>query len=147
MDTNAAILAGLIRRAKAEIIVDAMAGRFAARPDQSEDGHISSFYDLHDYVDADEYGGAHDPEVMRLLQSILGFRETGDDDEPSAAFQEVILQFCDPMQQALDLWIRRGGLAAAVTRVESGFPIAPLRALDAGIPVFDFDVAELLGES
>lgn len=43
MDTNAAILAGIILRAKAQIVQDALAGHFAARPEQGKPGTITCY--------------------------------------------------------------------------------------------------------
>ncbi len=78
-----------IRHAKAEIISDAKNGTVPAT--------VSSFAELHDHVDANGYGGAFDWPIVSDTKMLA--------DEHTAYWNTV--------QDALDAWIRRGGLRKA----------------------------------
>jgi hypothetical protein len=77
-------LDGAIERGKNEIIADVVAG-----PVPRE---CNSFADLHDYVDANEYGCGLDDLPI---------------DEPA---WDEFMAFADHVQCAVDRWIRAGGI-------------------------------------
>lgn len=145
--TLAAVRAAILLRAKAEIIMDALGGRFAARPGQGKDGEIRSYSDLHDYVDANKYGGAFDEDVTNMLQDLVyvppaTLAEAEDPGEFAAdRFLEVTSQFYDPLQQDADVWITEGGLTDAVERATTDPAFqAAVRALAAGLPVAGVEI-------
>ncbi len=76
--------APVVERAKAEIRSDVASGRVPAA--------VTSFAELHDYVDANEYGGACEGEF------------DGSDEATS---------FWNRVQGEVDTWIKAGGLRPA----------------------------------
>jgi len=77
--------ATMIARGKREIREDVASGRVPAE--------VASFSELHDYVDANEYGGICDEALVSALS-----------DEQFSAIGNVV-------QDALDAWIKGGGLS------------------------------------
>lgn len=96
-------LAQTIARMKREILTDQFVGRFKARGHRT--GKITGFSDLHDYVDANEYGGFCDDEVADALIEHFGGRGLLDESLPDA-----YLDFMNAAQSAIDAWIKAGGL-------------------------------------
>jgi hypothetical protein len=151
----AAIRRAALLRAKAQIICDWIGG----------DGELfgealpASFTELHDYVDANEYGGACEPDVAAAIAGALGIVPDEDEDlaragdvgpfpERGDGFWRCVDLFWAPMQEELDLWIVRGGLREAVRLARAGHEgvdVPALRCLAAGLPVVDANVEELLG--
>jgi hypothetical protein len=72
-----------IKRAKEEILDDIETGRVPAT--------VTRFAELHDYVDANEYGG--------LCEVDLGGEET---------MSEKLMDFGNALQRQVDLWLRAG---------------------------------------
>lgn len=86
------LLPTAIARGRCEILADVLAGQVPA--------DVPTFSALHDYVDANEYGGLCD--------------ETADvarDCDPSS---DEWCEWANAVQQDLSTWIETGGLAAAV---------------------------------
>ena len=61
----------------------------------------ASFSELHDYADANEYGGLCGPDMPILA-----------DDDSNLAECHAHTDFCNAVQDALDRWIKSGGLRA-----------------------------------
>jgi hypothetical protein len=85
MDTDA--FNNAVDRAKLEIIADIAAGRVPSS--------VRTFSELHDHVDANEYGGLCDPDAY-------GKFDTG---------------FANAVQSAVDTWLAGGGHKNTTTRV------------------------------
>lgn len=119
-NVNKQVLDGLVLRAKAQIALDALNGTFSPRPAENKTGKISCYSDLHDYVDANYYGGAFEEHTMNALTGFLGFaaQPEGEPTFGSEAEQEVVYQFLNLMQEEVDRWIREGGLKVILTLVE-----------------------------
>lgn len=89
--------AELAERMKAEILADVASGVVPAS--------VASFSELHDYVDANLYGGTE-----ALLEALDA--DAPDTDEGHSA---ALVAFCDlanPAIDAVDAWIKAGGIAA-----------------------------------
>lgn len=84
MATNEQIINETIARAKTEILADVASGKVPAT--------VETFAELHDHVDANGYGG--------FFEEDSPFGVTDDDLDPNL------------IQNALDEWIRGGGLKA-----------------------------------
>ncbi len=82
-----------IARGKREIVADIEGGHVPC--------HVGSFSELHDYVDANCYGGA--------------FEESA---HPVGVSVEEWCDFWNTVQEALDGWIKSGGLADAVGGID-----------------------------
>ncbi len=80
----------VVERAKREVLSDIASGRVPPT--------VATFSELHDYVDANEYGGAceSDPDTGR------GWWD-GDESERIAA-----IDFWNRVQDAIDAWLRAG---------------------------------------
>src|SRR5262245_10541187 len=79
-----------MERARREILEDVLSGRVPF--------DVGSFAQLHDHVDANEYG--------------WGF------DQPIPLEDERVLRFCNLVQEKLDQWIASGGMAAEAQKAE-----------------------------
>lgn len=78
-----------VERSQAEILADLAEGVVNSKGDTMTADAIGSFSDLHDYVDANCYGGLCDDDYPFVIAS---------DDDPS-----------DAIQNAVDAWLRAGG--------------------------------------
>jgi hypothetical protein len=92
--------AAVINQAKREIRYDVKAGVVPAS--------VRSFSRLHDYVDANEYGGfaieeTASPTFDRLARS----------DRRSDRTLQARIDFINKVQDALDAWLKAGGLKPA----------------------------------
>ena len=85
-----------IERMKQEIIDDIKAGRVPA--------DCPSFSALHDYVDANCYGGFCEQEAMQALMDHFGGL---DEDEGMPA---ALIDYLNKTQNSIDLWIKEGGI-------------------------------------
>lgn len=85
-----------IERMKHEIIDDVSAGQVPA--------DCSSFSELHDYVDANCYGGFCEDELMQNLIDHFGGR---DEDE---GMPDAFMAYLNDAQNAIDRWIKEGGI-------------------------------------
>jgi len=90
----------VIAQMKDEIISDVMAGCVPA--------DVGDFCTLHDYRDANCYGGFCDDEVADSMLDEFG---GPDEDE---GMPEGMLDFIAACQNEIDLWLRAGGLLLAV---------------------------------
>lgn len=97
-----AMIARLVERAKEEILSDCRDGRFTA-------GEIESFGDLHDHVDANEYGGLCEDEINIEGEALFPER-TDNGTIASQGFMDA----CEAVQDLLDCWICDGGLVRSV---------------------------------
>lgn len=59
---------------------------------------VTTFGELHDFVDANEYGGLCDGEMMDALRASLDGNE------------EEVMVFANKLQDAVDGWLRGGGV-------------------------------------
>lgn len=84
MATN--FLQARIEQGKSEILADVREGVVPVVP--------ASFEELHDYVDANEYGGLTEDGFAEMFLS-----------------REEWLAFCSSVQNAIHLWIIEGGIA------------------------------------
>lgn len=81
-----------IERSKTEIVEDMHAGLVPAT--------VASFAELHEYRDANEYGG--------LTEELLNAPAEWDDAEEILAYD---IEFGNAVQDAVDAWLRLGSLA------------------------------------
>lgn len=137
MEPREALLSAVVLRAKAQIINDHLTNVFAARPAEGKSGEITCYADLHDYVDANYYGGAFEDQVSRTLALALGMQPPPpDSDEDDDTFGEVIQQFFNPMQDIVSDWIAGGGIRRVADAVAGGdISVHCVRALAAGLPL------------
>ncbi|MFZ2162246.1 MAG: hypothetical protein WAW02_08520 [Sideroxyarcus sp.] len=96
MITTIPALAETIERMKQEIIDDVKAGRVSAG--------CSSFAALHDYVDANCYGGFCEEDEMQALMDHFG----GLDD--NVGMPAALIDYLNEAQSSIDLWIKEGGI-------------------------------------
>jgi hypothetical protein len=94
-DTDAAMLKEVVGRMKREILEDVKSGQVPAT--------VKTFTELHDYVDANEYGGFCEDKFTDAL--IVHF---GGLDENTGMPQEM-LDFINAAQDAIDVWLKEGG--------------------------------------
>jgi hypothetical protein len=87
-----------VERMKREVLDDEAEGRFCA-------AEVSSFSDLHDHVDANEYGGFCEDGVADPLIAHFGGRDPVHEGMPDG-----FLDYMDKAQDAVDAWIKGGGL-------------------------------------
>lgn len=80
-------------RAKTEILADIEAGTVPAT--------VASFSELHDYVDANGYGGAFEDAVICA------------DDDSNIVDVQANVDFWNEVQNAVDAWIKAGRTDAA----------------------------------
>ena len=84
-----------IERMKQEIIEDVKAGRVPA--------DCPSFSALHDYVDANCYGGFCEDDVMQSLLDHFGGRDENE------GMPDDLMDYLNAAQDAIDRWIKEGG--------------------------------------
>lgn len=89
-DTNA-----IIERIKSEILADVKAGTVPET--------VASFSELHDYVDANCYGG------MEEIYDNFTEGSDGSDESMTAALNRVS-EIMNPAIDAVDAWIKAGGV-------------------------------------
>lgn len=89
----------VIEQMKVEILEDVSTGRVPKT--------VASFSELHDYVDANCYGGFCDDDYMKNAWGYDGFMS---DDECPDGIQDKVVAFCNAAQDAIDTWIRDGGI-------------------------------------
>lgn len=85
--------ADTLQRMKAEIIADMKAGRVP--------NTVAFFSELHDYVDANEYGGFCDDAWIVQSSAIFG----GTDSE-TGEMPEGLVTFTNECQDAIDMWLQ-----------------------------------------
>lgn len=85
-----------VERMKREVKEDVAAGRVPA--------DVGSFSELHDHVDANEYGGFCEDELADAWIEHFGGRDA-DEGMPDA-----FIAFMNDAQNAVDAWIKEGGL-------------------------------------
>ena len=94
--TDKAMLEETIERMKLEVLSDVKLGKVPAT--------VKAFRELHDYVDANEYGGFCDEEYVDMLtQHFGGLNE-------NIGMPEGMLDFINSAQNSIDTWINNGGL-------------------------------------
>lgn len=96
MTTTIPTLDESIERMKQEIIEDIKAGRVPA--------NCPSFSALHDYVDANCYGGFCEDDVMQALTDHFG----GIDEK--SGMPDSLIVYLNDAQSSIDLWIKEGGI-------------------------------------
>lgn len=87
-----------VERMKREVLADVASGRVPAS--------VASFGDLHDHVDANEYGGFCEDELAEAMIAHFGGRDA-DEGMPDA-----FISFMNDAQTAIDTWIKAGGLSS-----------------------------------
>ena len=85
-----------VQRAQQEILTDIKSDRVPL--------NVTCFGDLHDYVDANEYGGLCDDDVIDVGNRL--FPERTDDTIKTQAFMDV----CEEVQCHLNNWISNGSM-------------------------------------
>lgn len=85
---------------KKEIVTDVLDGRV---PD-----NVKSFGDLHDYVDANEYGGLREDEHCDALIEQFGGRDAINE------MPEGMIGFINAAHGMVDVWLRNGGISGAL---------------------------------
>ena len=85
----------LASRMKAEILADVASGRVPRR--------VKSFSHLHDFVDANCYGGTE-----KMLEELDAAGP--DTDEQHVANLGRLCDLCNPAMELVDQWIKDGGL-------------------------------------
>ncbi len=96
MTTNIPTLDESIERMKQEIIEDIKSGQVSA--------DCPSFSALHDYVDANCYGGFCEDDVMQALSEHYG---GGDENE---GMPDELMDYLNKAQNSIDRWIKAGGI-------------------------------------
>lgn len=96
MTTTIPTLDESIERMKQEIIEDIKAGRVPA--------DCPSFSALHDYVDANCYGGFCEDDVMQALLEHYGGRDENE------GMPDELMDYFNEAQNSIDLWIKEGGI-------------------------------------
>ena len=96
MTTTAPTLDESIERMKQEIIEDIKAGQVPA--------DCPSFSALHDYVDANCYGGYCEDDVMQSLLDHFGGRDENE------GMPDDLMDYLNAAQDAIDHWIKEGGI-------------------------------------
>lgn len=86
-----------ITRMKSEILLDVLCGYLPA--------DVSSFSQLHDFVDANAYGGFCDDETLNNLIDHFGGRDEND------GFPDELVNFINAAQDAINEWLKVGGIA------------------------------------
>ena len=86
-------LQATIARMKSEILADIASGKVPAS--------VSSFSELHDYVDANEYGGFCDDDYLTKLWAFYG--ALSDDGCPAEVYE-----FTNAAQNAIETWLGNG---------------------------------------
>jgi hypothetical protein len=89
--------AELAEKMKAEILADVENGVVPAS--------VASFSELHDYVDANLYGGTE-----ALLEGLDAAAQ--DTDEGHSAALTALCDLANPAMDAVDAWIKAGGIVA-----------------------------------
>ena len=94
--TNAVMLKEVIERMKREVIADVKSGQVPRT--------VKTFAELHDYGDANEYGGFCEDAFIDMLTQHFGgpAKITG--------MPQGMLDFINAAQYAIDVWIKEGGL-------------------------------------
>ena len=104
-------LPATVARMKSEILADIAAGTVPAS--------VSTFSELHDYVDANEYGGFCDPDsVMGTIIALQDERDSLTEEQERnwsktgelEELQEQNTAFANAAQNAVDAWIKTGVL-------------------------------------
>lgn len=103
-------LQATIQRMKSEILADIAAGLVPAS--------VASFSELHDYVDANEYGGFCDDEAMTTILELQNERDSLDEEAlrnwPKAGeldeLDETYTRLANDAQNAINAWIASGVL-------------------------------------
>ena len=96
MTTSAPTLDESIERMKQEIIEDIKAGRVPA--------DCPSFSTLHDYVDANCYGGFCEDDVMQALTDHFGGLDENE------GMPVSLIDYLNDAQNAIDLWLKEGSV-------------------------------------
>ncbi len=89
-----------IERMKQEIIEDIKSGQVPA--------NCPSFSALHDYVDANCYGGFCEDDVMHALTNHFG----GIDE--NEGMPDALMDYLNDAQNSIDRWIKAGGIQQLV---------------------------------
>jgi hypothetical protein len=96
MTTTAPTLDESIERMKQEITEDVTAGRVPT--------DCLSFSALHDYVDANCYGGFCEDDVLQSLIDKFGGRDENE------GMSDDLMDYLNKAQNSIDHWIKKGGL-------------------------------------
>lgn len=83
-----------------QIIIDVMQGRVPVQ--------VRSFGDLHDYVDANEYGNLCDDEFSDELIAHFGGRDEHE------GMPQGMLDYINAAQSEIDKWLKEGGMSYRV---------------------------------
>lgn len=107
---QAAHVAAVIVRAKREILQDVIAGRVPA--------DVAGFGDLHNHVDANEYGGMCEDSTRTELRGLdlmaALFPDPSGSPDYGTINSQAGMDVCAEIQDALHAWIVAGGLRAAL---------------------------------
>jgi len=85
-----------IENMKQEILEDVKSGRVPA--------DCPSFSALHDYVDANCYGGFCEDDVMQALLNHYGGRDENE------GMSDELMNYFNEAQNSIDRWIKEGGI-------------------------------------
>lgn len=86
-----------VQRMKGEIVSDVLSGKV------SKD--VKSFSELHDFVDANEYGGFCEEGLSQALIAHFGGRDANE------GMPDGMMQYTNAAQNAVSKWLAEGGLA------------------------------------
>jgi len=86
-----------IARIQSEILLDISRGVIPAS--------VGSFSELHDYVDANEYGGFCEDVLCDALIAHFGGRDENE------GMPDGLMNYMNAAQDAIDTWIKNGGIA------------------------------------
>lgn len=85
-----------IARMQSEVLADVQSGKVNAA--------VSGFSQLHDYVDANEYGGFWDDALLDALIQHFGGRDY------NGAMPDGLMDYINAAQGAIDAWLQAGGI-------------------------------------
>lgn len=97
-------LAAVIEQMKAEIMDDVRADIVPA--------NVASFGDLHDFADANCYGGFCDEFACNALITYFGGRDENE------GMPDALMAYINDAQEGIDAWIKQGGINAALAEVK-----------------------------
>ena len=95
----------LAERMKAEILKDVRTARVPAT--------VGSFSELHDYVDANCYGGTE-----KMLEDMDS--NCPDTDEAHRANLDKLTAVCNPAMDIVEVWIKAGGVWEGIQQAKPG---------------------------
>jgi len=107
-----------VERMKREIIHDVALGAPGLKPIPVD---LRSFEQLHDYRDANEYGGFCDDELFEALWAHFNAQGCPDgNNDGNAGMPDAMIDYMNKAQRRVSEWIASGGMRADLERARKG---------------------------